>query len=95
MKKFVLLHCGFEMPTPAIMEAWGKWFETIADRTVDNLGFAGGREVSDSGTAELPWGSDSMTGCTIITADNLDEAEEIAKACPYIASIRVYEVRGK
>ena len=27
MKKFVLLHYGFEKPTPEIMAAWGKWFE--------------------------------------------------------------------
>jgi len=32
MKKFMFLHCGFEKPTPGIMEAWGKWFESIADK---------------------------------------------------------------
>ena len=93
MKKYVLLHCGFEMPTEEIMQAWGTWFESIADRTVDNLGFGEAREISDSGTVELPWGSDSITGCSIIEAESLDEAEKIAKECPYIASIRVYEVR--
>src|SRR5664279_5772136 len=29
VKKFVLLHYGFEKPTPEIMAAWGKWFESI------------------------------------------------------------------
>jgi hypothetical protein len=28
VKKFVLLHYGFEKPTPEIMAAWGKWFES-------------------------------------------------------------------
>ena len=93
MKKFVLLHYGFENPTPEIMQAWKAWFESIADKTVDNLGFSGGREVSDSGTQELPWGMESITGCSIIEAESLDEAEKIARANPYIASIRVYEVR--
>lgn len=94
MKKFVLLHYGFEKPTPEIMKAWGAWFESIADRTVDNGGFSGGREISASGTKDLPMGMESITGYTIIEAESLDEAEKIAQDNPYIASIRVYEVRG-
>jgi len=29
------LHYGFEKPTPEIMAAWGKWFESIKDRIID------------------------------------------------------------
>jgi hypothetical protein len=36
---------------------------------------------------------ESITGYTIIEAESLDEAEKIAQENPYIASIRVYEVR--
>ncbi len=93
MKKFVLLHYGFEKPTQEIMQAWGAWFESIADKSVDNFGFNGGREVSASGTRELPWDIESITGCSIIEAEDLDAAEKIAAQNPYIASIRVYEVR--
>lgn len=93
MKKFVLLHYGFEQPTPEIMQAWGAWFESIAESSIDNFGFAGGREISASGTSDLPWGSNSITGCSIIEAESLDAAEKIAQGNPYIASIRVYEVR--
>jgi hypothetical protein len=93
MKKYLLLHFGFENPTPEIMKKWGKWFESIADITVDQGGFSGGREISNSGTRDLPWGMDSITGYNVITAASLDEAEKIAKECPYIASIRVYELR--
>jgi len=95
MKKFCLLHFGFEQPTPEIMKAWSEWFESIADRQVDMGGFAGGREVSGAGTKDLPWGMDSITGYNIIEAESLDEAEEIAKGNPFIASIRVYEIRDK
>lgn len=94
MKKFVLLHYGFEKPTPEIMKAWGDWFESVADRTVDNGGFSGGREISASGTKDLPWGMESITGYTVIEAESLEEAEKIARDNPFIASIRVYEVRG-
>ena len=93
MKKFVLLHYGFEKPTPEVMKAWGTWFESIADRTVENIGFGGGREISASGTKDLPLGTESITGYSLIEAASLDEAEKIAKDNPYIASIRVYEVR--
>ena len=30
----MLLHYGFETPTPEIMAAWGSWFESIADAQV-------------------------------------------------------------
>lgn len=78
MKKYVLMHFGFENPTPEIMTAWGKWFESIADISVDQSGFGSGREISSSGTRDLPWGADSITGYNIVKADSLDEAESIA-----------------
>lgn len=93
MKKFMLLHFGFEKPTPEIMEAWGKWFESTADKTAGQGGFNGGREISKAGTTDLAWDMDSITGYSIIEAADLDEAEEVAKGNPYIASIRVYELR--
>ncbi len=94
LKKFMLLHCGFEPPTPEIMEAWGEWFESVADRTVEHGGFTGGREVSHDGTRDLPMGPDSTTGYSIITAESLDEAETVARGNPFISSIRIYELRG-
>ncbi len=95
MKKFMILHFGFEKPTPEIMEAWGKWFELVADKTVDQGGFHGGAlEISKTGTKDLPMGMESITGYTIIEAEDLDAAEKIAQENPYIASIRIYEVSG-
>ena len=91
----MFLMYGFEKPTPEIMKAWGEWFESIADRIVDQGGFHGGaREISGSGTKDLPMGMESITGYTIIEAESLDEAERIARDNPFIASIRVYEIVG-
>jgi hypothetical protein len=81
VKKFVLLHYGFEKPTPEIVAAWGK--------------FSGGREISKAGTKDLPLGLESITGFTIVSADSIDDAEKIAQSNPYISSIRVYEVMSK
>jgi len=94
MKKFMILHFGFEKPTPEIMEAWGRWFESIADKQVDQGGFSGGREISRDGTKDLPWGMESITGYNIIEAEDLDAAEKVAQGNPYIASVRVYEIRS-
>lgn len=93
MKKFVLLHMGFENPTPEIMDAWNTWFESIADQTVENVGFGGGREISKSGTKDLPWDMEAITGYSVIEAESLDEAEKLASSNPFISSIRIYEVR--
>ena len=93
MKKFMLLHFGFVAPTPEIMEAWGKWFGSIADKTVDQGGhFSGGREISTNGTKDLLLGMESITGYTVIEAEDLDAAEKVAQDNPYIAGIRVYEI---
>ena len=93
MKKFVLLHYGFVTPTKEIGEAWGKWFESIGDKMVDSgLPFSYGKEIARDGTVtEHPLSPDSITGYTIINADSFDEAEAIARTCPSIKSIRVYD----
>ena len=92
MKKFVIFQYGFEMPTPEVMEDWNKWFASIKDKTVDPGSPLGpGREISRSGTKELPMGLESLTGYVVIHANNMDEAEKIAKSSPMISSVRVYE----
>ena len=78
MKKFMILHFGFEQPTPEIMEAWGKWFESIADRQKDQGGFNGGREISADGVRDLPWDRDCITGYNIIEAEDLGFASAAA-----------------
>ena len=95
MKKFVLLSYGYEKPTPEIMAAWSKWFSSLKDNIVDMIGLGAGRELSRTGTKDLPLGPDSITGITIVQADSLAEAEKMAQSNPMIASIRVYEVRSK
>jgi hypothetical protein len=94
VKKFMFLHFGFETPTPEIMEAWKAWFESISDKQVDQGGFSGGREISKSGTRNLPWNMESITGYNIIEAESLEAAEKLAQSNPFIASIRIYELRS-
>ena len=94
MKKYMFLHVGFEKPTPEVMKAWHAWFESIADKQVDQGGFSGGREISKSGARDLPWNMESITGYNIIKAESLDAAEKLAQSNPFISSIRIYELRS-
>lgn len=89
----MLLHFGFEQPTPEIMKAWQSWFELISEKQVDQGGFSGGREISREGTRDLPWDRECITGYNIIEAESLDDAVKLAQGNPFISSIRVYELR--
>jgi hypothetical protein len=96
MKKFIYLHYGFTQPTPEIMEAWGKWFESIAAHIVDKgAHFPLGKEISHDGTLDLPLSRDSITGYNIIEAESMDKAVELAGTNPFIDSIRIYELMSE
>jgi hypothetical protein len=93
MKKFIFLSYGYETPTPEIMDAWGNWFASIADRIVDGGGpLVSGREISRDGTKELSPDTGAATGYTIFNAENIEEAEKIAKRSPIISSVVVHEI---
>ena len=94
MKKFVYLTIGFEKPTPEIMAAWGKWFESIKDNIVDKGHMMNGHEISKEGTKELPMDLDAVTGFMVVKAESLEGAMKMAETNPYITSIRVYEMMG-
>ncbi len=93
MNNYLILHYGFEKPTAEDMKKWNQWFESISDRQVDRGGLRQGREISQAGTEELPFTQNSITGYTIIEAEDLDTAEKIAGDCPIVNSTRVYEIR--
>ena len=98
MANFLLLYHGGKMPeTPEdgaqVMKAWTDWFGAIGGALVD-----GGNPVSRSRTIS-PGGSVSdassdVSGYSVIKAESLDAAVEIARSNPFIASIRVYELRS-
>jgi hypothetical protein len=74
------------------MQAWGKWFQSIGEKMVDMGGpFGAGKEISHSGTKELPMGPESLTGYCVINAESFADAEAIAMDCPIITSVRIYE----
>ncbi len=94
MKKFLLLHQGFETPTPEIGKGWMAWFEKVAPHTVDTGNpFVAGREVDKNGdSAELGFSGVPMTGYTIVNAEDMDAAQALLDGLPMIHSTRIYEL---
>lgn len=86
MANYVLVYHGGGMPeTPEegamVMKAWTDWFAAIGDALVDGGNPASKtRRIGADGSV-----SDDATGpsgYSIIKADSLDAAVEIAKGCP-------------
>jgi hypothetical protein len=101
MAKYVLLYSGGSMAqTKAeqdkIMQAWGNWFGKLGKSLVD-----GGNPFSDKvksvgsdGKVKDGGAGARATGYSIVEAGSVDQAAELAKGCPVLASggqITVYE----
>jgi hypothetical protein len=74
---------------------WGNWFGGLGDTLVDagNPFNTGGQAVEKSGVTTIEnWPS---TGYSIVKAETMDDAVEMAKTCPVLnepdGAVRVYE----
>jgi hypothetical protein len=47
--------------------------------------------VTHSQSTEVHSGPQSITGYTIVNADNMDEAEKLLANCPIVTSVLIYE----
>ena len=95
MKKFLFIYHGLKEFTPEIMEAWGSWFESVADSMVDSGSPLGpGTEVTRTGTREVSPDLSPATGYSIVNANSLDEALGLLEDCPIVDSVRVYEAKS-
>ncbi len=100
MANFLLLYSGGSMPeTPAeqaeVMQAWGAWFGKLGSALVDGgnpFTPVAKRIAKDSSVSDAPAGTAS--GYSVIKADSMGAAVELARACPVLlggAQITVYE----
>jgi len=101
MANFVLLYSGGSMPETeaeqaAVMQAWMAWFGELGSAVVDagNPFTPVAKSIaSDGSVSEGPVGS-MASGYSIIMADSLDAAVQMAKRCPVLqggAKISVFE----
>ena len=77
----------------AAMAAWGKWFGQLGAAVVDGgAPFGPSKTVGGGGVSE--GASSSLTGYSVLKADNLAAAAALAKGCPVLGnggSVEVYE----
>jgi len=99
MSNYLLAYRGGRMAETdsereAQMAAWGAWFGQLGDAVVD-MGnpFAGSASVSSDGTVNEGAGS-GLGGYSVVQADSLAAATELAKGSPVLSSggsVDVYE----
>ena len=101
MANFVLLYSGGRMPATeaeqaAVMQAWEAWYTGLGSAVVDtgNPFTPVAKSIASNGSvSDGPVGT-MASGYTVIAADSLNAAVEMAKGCPVLqggAQITVYE----
>jgi hypothetical protein len=99
MAKYVLVYKGGGMAATdaereASMAAWGGWFGTLGPAIVDaGNPFGPSTSVTVDGSMSGA-ASSGLTGYTVLSADSLAAAAELAKGCPIFGdggSVEVYE----
>ena len=101
MAKFVLLYSGGSMPETEteqaeVLQAWTTWYNELGSAVVDpgNPFTPMAKSIMSDGTvSDGPIGIPA-SGYTIIEADSLDEAIDMARDCPVLESgahISAYE----
>ena len=98
MANYVLVYHGGSMPESPeegakVMAAWTDWFGKLGDALVD-----GGNPASKSRTiaadGRVSDDANGPSGYSILKADSLDAAVELARGCPVLgggASVQVVE----
>jgi hypothetical protein len=97
MPKYVIAYLGGkQMPTPearaAHMVKWKAWVDGLGERMVNpGTPLGQGKLVSLDSVSER--GPNRLTGFSMVLADNMDAALDIAKSCPFleIGTIEVAE----
>ena len=102
MANFLLLYTGGSAgTTPAerekVMQAWGGWFGKLGDKVVDagNPFATHAKSVSNGSSHDGTVQNPAATGYSILKADSLNAATELAKGCPILQSggkVTVYEI---
>jgi hypothetical protein len=100
MTDYLLLYSGGRMPETeeeqaAVMQAWNTWMDSLGPALKDGGNpFNPGAAKTIGADGSIRDGDGTVTGYSIIQADSLDAAADLAKGCPVFeggASLTVYE----
>jgi hypothetical protein len=77
-----------------VMAAWGRWYEELGGALIDGGNPVGRWATLEGDSALHHGGSNPVTGYTILAAESLDEAIDLARGCPQLeaGSIEVCEL---
>ncbi len=73
---------------------WGEWFAELGSAVVEGGAAMGSAKTVGPGSSVSDGGSRGLSGYSIVSADSLDSAVELAKGCPVIeigGVVDVYE----
>ena len=89
MPKFIFAYHGGSAPSSPeegqkVMQAWMDWFGALGPAIVDGGNPAGmSKTVSAAGIADNG-GANPISGYSLVTAKDMDEACNLAKGCPMV-----------
>jgi hypothetical protein len=78
----------------AQLAKWGQWFGELGSAVVDGGAPTGTAKTVGPGGSVSDGGSRALTGYSIVSADSLDSAVDLAKGCPVLeggGAVDVYE----
>ena len=92
MANYLLVYHGGGMPEgeteqQQVMAAWGSWFGDLGAAVVDGGNPVGATStIASDGSTSDGGGANPATGYSVIQADSLAAATELAKGCPVLTS---------
>jgi hypothetical protein len=95
MGKYVYIYYAAAGSDDGSAEDWGAWFGQLGDKLVDggNPFASDGQAVHQGGVMAVQ--DKPVTGYSIVTADSMEAATEMAKGCPLMSepnsAVCVYE----
>lgn len=101
MPEFLFAYHGGGMPeTPEegekVMEAWNNWYGEMGDAVVNPGAPVGMSKTVAKGGVTDDGGANPMSGFTVVRADTIEAACDMAKGCPMVSdgsgSVEVAEV---
>ena len=100
MAKFLYVYHGGSAPSDEeeskkVMAAWMGWLEGMGDAVVDGGNPVGMSQTVHSGGVDGDGGANPASGYSIVQADSIDKATELAKGCPILddnGSVEVAEI---